>query len=259
MTYEVLKILNQSEMGITELVQDQETKKKYVRKMIVKRKYRGIEEQVKQKLNNPGIQMLRDVKHRINFVHLIFDYVEGVDFFDFVESKSKTLPEHKSFAYFEQLVNIMNYCHQHGIVHRDLKLDNIVIGDNDRIVIIDWNFAAVWNPDKKLTLACGSPEYVAPEILNGKSYLGPEVDIYAMGVILYAITVGSFPNSVEAKSGCIKILNEKIWYPDDLDYDLQQLLAGMLNRNPSQRWKMSQIIESSWFQKYRKKMRPYVN
>lgn len=243
----ICETLSHNRTGITELIRNSKGEK-LVRKTQLLYRYRKGEELVDSRLKqHPGIQKLHHVEFNGSFVKLFLVYVEGVDFFDYVESKQK-LTEAEARFYFQQLVDIVSYAHENGIIHRDLKLDNMILNtQTNQITVIDWNFATEWQPNVYQNCFCGSPEYAAPEMFEGEPYIGPEVDIYAMGVILYSSVVGQMPTVVKKRRlRGYQIVNDKVWYPHEMNKELKQLLMGMLCRDPQKRWTMEQIRENRW-------------
>lgn len=87
----------------------------------------------------------------------------------------------------------MEYCHQYLVAHRDLKPENILIDAHDTIKICDFGLSNLMKDGKFLKTSCGSPNYAAPEIIEGKKYCGTEVDAWSCGVILYALLTGMLP------------------------------------------------------------------
>lgn len=87
----------------------------------------------------------------------------------------------------------IEYCHKEGIVHRDLKPENILLDENNNIKIADFGLANFLEDGNFLDTSCGSPNYAAPEVISGRMYAGPEVDIWSCGVILYALLCGRLP------------------------------------------------------------------
>ncbi len=95
---------------------------------------------------------------------------------------------------FKQVAEGVAYLHSHNIVHRDLKLDNILIEESTRMVkLIDFGFSVVVGNGVKLKVFCGTPSYMAPEIVRKHEYDGKPVDIWALGVLLFVLLTGTFP------------------------------------------------------------------
>ena len=98
-----------------------------------------------------------------------------------------------SRGYFIQLISALNHSHQSGVVHRDLKPENILIDQNGCLKLADFGFASLTRDSCGLMTSCGSPNYAAPELLDGSAYDGQAVDIWSCGVILYAMVSGALP------------------------------------------------------------------
>ena len=87
----------------------------------------------------------------------------------------------------------IQYLHSKKIAHRDIKLDNIMVNENYDVKIIDFGFSLFTTNNKKLNLHCGTPSYMAPELVAKKDYLGQPVDVWALGVLLYKMLTGYYP------------------------------------------------------------------
>jgi serine/threonine protein kinase len=103
---------------------------------------------------------------------------------------SKKLSEQEAFLIFAQLLAAMKYLHNRGVYHRDLKMTNVLIDDKRNIKLIDFGFAD--NKDQELTSYCGTPSYMAPEIVEKRGYRGKHVDVWALGVILFKLLTGEY-------------------------------------------------------------------
>ena len=95
---------------------------------------------------------------------------------------------------FRQVVSAISYCHQRNVAHRDIKLENILLNDQkNQVKLIDFGFSTCIPNDKKVKLFCGTPSYMAPEIVSKVEYAGPPADVWALGVLLFALLCGRFP------------------------------------------------------------------
>ena len=112
------------------------------------------------------------------------EYVSGGELFEYIVNKSR-LSERETRKLFQQLISGVDYCHRHGVVHRDLKPENLLLDENKNIRIVDFGLSNITKDGQFLKTSCGSPNYAAPEVIEGRLYAGPEIDIWSCGVILY--------------------------------------------------------------------------
>jgi serine/threonine protein kinase len=127
--------------------------------------------------------------------HIVFvmELCSGGDLLNYVRKRRK-LKEDVAKYVFRQVVAGLYYCHAKGIVHRDIKLDNLLFDENGRVKICDFGVSRLLlNPNEVMTEQCGTPAYIAPEILKDKGYKGFGVDIWSLGVCLYAMLYGTVP------------------------------------------------------------------
>ena len=194
--------------------------------------------------NYKNSSTLLEYRQDDEFLHLYFEFIDGDDLFDYIINEGP-LPESRAKELFKQLVNIISYIHSLGYVHRDIKLENIIITQNGELKLIDWEFACKWRMDMYLNMHCGSIEYASPEMLAGRTYIGPEVDIYSLGVVLYGMLTAQAP---------FKICKRRFRYyranslkcPNYLSKPVQNLLHGMLCSSRHGRWTMQQIQNCDW-------------
>lgn len=165
--------------------------------------------------------------------------------------RSEKLNNYQIHDFFTQIVNVVHYLHSHHISHRDLKLENFLIDHNGRIKLIDFGFAFRFDPSnsKQITRSCGSLNYAAPEIVLQFPYWGPEIDIWSMGVILFALVYKCLPfyhidsNEIKKKIvSCLLPTNLKPLYKGESFDLIQQMLALNKNLRPS----CSLILEHPW-------------
>lgn len=144
----------------------------------------------------------------------------------------------------------IDYCHRNSIVHRDLKVENILISRSGTIKIIDFGLSNVFSPQSHLSTFCGSLYFAAPELLDGRMYTGPEVDVWSFGVVLFVLVVGQVPFDDPSMAGMhAKVKQGYIEYPGHLSSDCKSLLQRMLVTHRKQRATMSEVIVHPWMNK----------
>ncbi|XP_017781220.1 PREDICTED: protein kinase kin1-like, partial [Nicrophorus vespilloides] len=140
-----------------------------------------------------------------NIYYLVTELVGGGDLCNFIKGqRNGKLEEHYTRVFARQLISAISHMHNQGIVHRDLKMENIMLNQsNDKIKIVDFGLSNIYNGENPLRTHCGSPEYAAPELfVEGKHY-GPEVDLWSLGVILYGMVVGQLPFISSSRDGAV--------------------------------------------------------
>lgn len=142
----------------------------------------------------------------------------------------------------------MEYLHKLKIVHRDLKPENLLLDEKKNIKIVDFGLSNTYSEGQKLSTACGSPCYAAPEMIEGKTYHGSQVDIWSCGVILYAMICGQLPFEDQVTSVLYKkIIKGDFKVPSYVSDDAASLLKKILNTNPNDRVTVNEIREHNWF------------
>lgn len=135
---------------------------------------------------------MRDVVRTNYHWYMLFEYVNGGQMLDYIISHGR-LKEKVARKFGRQIASALDYCHRNSIVHRDLKIENILISKNGDIKIIDFGLSNLFSPRSHLKTFCGSLYFAAPELLNAKAYTGPEVDIWSFGIVLYVLVCGKVP------------------------------------------------------------------
>lgn len=123
---------------------------------------------------------------------MLFEYVNGGQMLDYIISHGK-LKEKQARKFSRQIASALDYCHRNSIVHRDLKIENILISKTGDIKIIDFGLSNLFGPRSLLKTFCGSLYFAAPELLQARAYTGPEVDIWSFGIVLYVLVCGKVP------------------------------------------------------------------
>jgi serine/threonine protein kinase len=125
---------------------------------------------------------------------IVTKYCRRGDLFNFLREQ-KRVTEYRAFDIFEQIISGLFFMHRKHIIHRDIKLENILLNEDGTVVIADFGFACRYEKKKRPDGNCGSPHYASPEVISGEFYEGPEADLWGAFVILYTLVVGSMPFS----------------------------------------------------------------
>ena len=160
-----------------------------------------------KKLKHPNIIRLYDVITTNKYIYLIMEYIGGNDLFHYV-LEQKRLTEIQAKKLFRQLISCIEYLNSLGIAHRDIKPENILLNkQKDNIKLIDFGLSHILSKKNELLVTqCGSPCFVAPEVIQGGAYDGLCADIWSCGIVLYFMLVGKVP----FESNDIKVLYSQI-------------------------------------------------
>lgn len=203
--------------------------------------------EVLTKLIHPNIIRIFQVIQTNVSLNIIQEYACGKDFMEYLADKKK-IDENEACHYFQQIISALEYIHKQGIAHRDLKPENMILTKTKEIKVIDFGLSNTYKPGELLSTACGSPCYAAPEMLQGKSYIGSLVDIWSAGIILYLMLCGHHPFEDSTHSGLYKkIKNGKFTIPKYVSREARDLLNNILVTNPKKRFKITQIKAHPWF------------
>lgn len=143
---------------------------------------------------HPNVCKLLDFFEDREFYYLVMPrYGTGVDLFDYVESHPDGLPPNEIRSLVGQLTDAVRFLHANGIVHRDIKDENVILDGTGRCQLIDFGSAAHWRPGKRWDTFSGTLHYASPEILRGEMYGGKEQDVWALGTVAYVLLVGETP------------------------------------------------------------------
>ncbi|GJJ74543.1 hypothetical protein EMPS_06901 [Entomortierella parvispora] len=158
------------------------------------------ESELLKSIQHPNIIGFREVVETSLQMCIVLDYASGGELFEFVADKRAIASEADIQFIFAQIVDAVHYLHENNVVHRDLKLENVLLEPRagaplrPKVKLTDFGLAKVIEPDAPLlTTRCGSEDYAAPEIILGQAYDGREADIWSLGVVLYALLVGFLP------------------------------------------------------------------
>ncbi|KAF2770851.1 Pkinase-domain-containing protein [Teratosphaeria nubilosa] len=200
-------------------------------------------------VDHPYICGMRDVVRTNYHWYMLFEYVNGGQMLDYIISHGR-LKEKQARKFGRQIASALDYCHRNSIVHRDLKIENILISKNGDIKIIDFGLSNMFNPKSHLKTFCGSLYFAAPELLQARQYTGPEVDVWSFGIVLYVLVCGKVPFDDQSMPQLhAKIKRGNVEYPPWLSLECKSLIARMLNTNPQDRATLNEIMNHPWMNK----------
>lgn len=177
---------------------------------------------------------------------MVLEYAGG-ELFDYIVTHGR-MKEDEARRFFQQIIDAVDYCHRHKIVHRDLKPENLLLDDELNVKIADFGLSNIMTDGNFLKTSCGSPNYAAPEVISGKLYAGPEVDVWSCGVILYVLLVGRLPfDDDHIPSLFTKISKGSYAMPSWMPPGPANLIKKMLVVNPVTRATIEDIRADPWF------------
>lgn len=215
-----------------------------------------MEEQLKREisvmkmLNHPHIVRLYDVLQTSNHIYLVLELVTGGELFDRILS-AKKFDEDTARRFFQQIVMALHFCHKHGVCHRDLKPENLLVDDKDNIKITDFGLANIQKPvDRMLMTVCGTPNYVAPEVLKETGYNGIIADVWSAGVILFVMMAGYLPfDDPQLDELFKKIQRGDFKMCKTFSDGAKDLISKTMLVDPARRLTLDGVMRHPWFQK----------
>ncbi|CAJ1973974.1 unnamed protein product [Sphenostylis stenocarpa] len=183
-------------------------------------------------------------------IYIILEFITGGELFDKIIHHGR-LSEADSRRYFQQLIDGVDYCHSKGVYHRDLKPENLLLDSLGNIKISDFGLSAL--PEQGVSIlrtTCGTPNYVAPEVLSHKGYNGAVADVWSCGVILYVLLAGYLPfDELDLNTLYSKIDRAEYTCPPWFPVGAKSLINRILDPNPETRITIEQIRNDEWFQR----------
>ncbi|KAJ9689561.1 hypothetical protein PVL29_014978 [Vitis rotundifolia] len=199
-------------------------------------------------LHHPNIVRIHEVIGTKTKIYIVMEYVSGGQLSDKM-SYVKKLNEQDARKHFQQLIDAVDYCHGRGVYHRDLKPENLLLDSKGNVKVSDFGLSALRKPGDVLSTACGSPCYVAPELLANRGYDGAVADIWSCGVILFELLAGYLPfDDRNLMSLYKKISKAEYTCPEWFTPSQTKLISRILEPNPRRRISIAEIVEDEWFQ-----------
>ncbi|KAG2684013.1 hypothetical protein I3760_10G059800 [Carya illinoinensis] len=213
-----------------------------------------------RRVRHPNIVRLFEVMATKSKIYFVMEFVRGGELFNKV-SKGR-LKEDVARKYFQQLISAVSFCHSRGVFHRDLKPENLLLDDNGDLKVSDFGLSTVSDQirqDGLFHTFCGTPAYVAPEVLGGKGYEASKVDIWSCGVVLFVLMAGYLPfHDQNIMAMYKKIYKGEFRCPRWFSPSLTRLLTRLLDTNPETRITIPDIMENKWFKKGFKHIKFYI-
>ncbi|XP_020700428.1 CBL-interacting protein kinase 2-like [Dendrobium catenatum] len=255
--YELGRLLGQGTFAKVFYARNIKTSQSVAIKVIEKDKVlkNGLIDQIKREISvmrlvrHPNIVQLYEVMASRTKIYFVLEYVRGGELFNKV-SKGR-LKEDVARKYFQQLISAVEFCHSRGAFHRDLKPENLLLDDDGNLKVSDFGLSALAESKRKdglLHTTCGTPAYVAPEVINRHGYDGAKADIWSCGVILFVLIAGSLPfNDPNLMEMYKKIEKAEFKFPNWFPPDVRRLIKKILDPNPTTRITIEEIKENPWF------------
>ncbi|XP_050557724.1 uncharacterized protein LOC118280259 isoform X5 [Spodoptera frugiperda] len=251
--YELEKTIGTGNFAVVKLATHIITKSKVAIKIIdksrldednLKKTFREIA--IMKKLRHPHIVRLYQVMESSHTIYLVTEYAPNGEIFDHLVSRGR-MTEPEAARAFAQMVAAVGYCHANGVVHRDLKAENLLLDKDMNIKLADFGFSNEYTAGSPLATWCGSPPYAAPELFEGRQYDGPKADIWSLGVVLYVLVCGALPfdgNTLHELRSVV--LSGKFRIPYFMSQECEHLIRHMLVVEPERRLSLRAVARHRW-------------
>ncbi|TPX33615.1 hypothetical protein SmJEL517_g03556 [Synchytrium microbalum] len=203
--------------------------------------------------DHPNIIRLYRVIDTVSTTFVVMQCATKGELIETIASKGGKLKEPEARQYFRQILSAIDHCHQAGVTHRDLKLENILLDDDGNVRVADFGLGRSFNErglyevEPYLGTFCGTPVYAGPELILHRAYQGSKADVWAMGVVLYAMVAGNMPFASPTLAGLYEAIVHGVWSkPKDISESLLDLLQSMFIVNAENRIDVEGIMKHKW-------------
>ncbi|CAG7876612.1 unnamed protein product [Brassica rapa] len=201
--------------------------------------------------DHPNILKIHEVMATKSKIYLVMELAVGGELFSKLLRRGR-LPESAARRYFQQLASALQFSHLHGVAHRDVKPQNLLLDREGNLKVSDFGLSALPEHlrDGLLHTACGTPAYTAPEIISRRGYDGAKADAWSCGVILYVLLVGYVPfDDSNIASMYRKIQRREYRFPSWISKPARSIIHQMLDPNPETRMSIEAVTNTTWFKK----------
>ncbi|XXG52707.1 hypothetical protein AAC387_Pa03g0962 [Persea americana] len=258
--YEVGRTIGEGTFAKVKFARNSETGDPVALKILDKEKVlkHKMVEQIKREIaimkliKHPNVVRLYEVMGSRTKIFIVLEFVTGGELFDKIVNHGQ-MREDEARRYLQQLINAVDYCHSRGVYHRDLKPENLLLDANGNLKVSDFGLSALSQQvgdDGLLHTTCGTPNYVAPEVLNDRGYDGATADLWSCGVILFVLLAGYLPfDDSNLLTLYKKISTAEFSCPSWFSLGAMKLITRILDPNPMTRITIPEILEDEWFKK----------
>ncbi|XWS17137.1 hypothetical protein CRYUN_Cryun33cG0042600 [Craigia yunnanensis] len=263
--YEVGRTIGEGTFAKVKFAKNTDTGESVAMKVLAKTtilKHRMVD-QIKREISimkivrHPNIVRLLEVLASRTKIYIILEFVSGGELYDKIVHRRR-LPENECRRYFQQLIDAVAHCHSKGVYHRDLKPENLLLDSYGNLKVSDFGLSAL--PQQGIGLlhtTCGTPNYVAPEVLRNQGYDGAAADVWSCGVIIFVIMTGYLPfDEIDLPTLYEKINAAQFSCPFWFSPGAKSLIQKILDPNPKTRIQIEEIKKDPWFQKHYVPVRP---
>ncbi|KZV57042.1 CBL-interacting serine/threonine-protein kinase 7-like [Dorcoceras hygrometricum] len=201
--------------------------------------------------HHPNILKLHEVMASKSKIYLVMELAPGGELFAKL-NRCRRFSESTSRRYFQQLVSALRFCHQNGVVHRDIKPQNLLLDRKGELKISDFGLSALSEQkrDGLIYTACGTPAYTAPEVVYRTGYDGEKADAWSCGVLLYVFLVGRIPFDDSNLPNMYRAMHRREFeFPEWISKSAKSIIYKLMDPNPKTRLSLDELTNLSWFKK----------